>query len=81
MISVLDGVLANQKYLVGNKLTIADISFYAWDFVLFNPPHLLGESPLEAELQKYKNFLRWHEEVGQLESVKKVYGIRAARLK
>jgi len=77
--SVLDGVLANQKYLVGNKITIADISFYAWDYPLLNPPCLLGDSPFEAKLQKYKNFLRWHEEVEQLEGVKKAYGVRAQR--
>jgi len=78
VISVLDSVLANQEYLVGNKITIADISFYVWDYPLLNPTYLLRDSPFEAELQKYKNFLRWHEEVEQLESVKKAYGIRAA---
>jgi len=76
VLSVLDGVLANQKYLVGNKLSIADISFYPWDYVLFNPPNLLGDSPFQEEAQKFKNFLRWHEEVGQLTSVKKVYEVR-----
>jgi len=80
VISVLDGVLVNQKYLVGNKITIADISFYAWDYPLLNPPHLLGDSPFEAELQQYKNFLRWHKEVEQLESVKKAYSVRATML-
>jgi len=76
VVSVLDSVLAKQKYLVGNKLTIADLSFYSWNFGFFNPPHILKDSPFEAELQQYKNFLKWHEEIGEVESVKKVYGIR-----
>ena len=28
---VLDGVLSNQKYLVGDKVTIADLSFIPWN--------------------------------------------------
>jgi len=74
VVSVLDGVLAKQKYLVGDKMSIADISFYVWDYYLFfNPPDLLADSPYKEELMKYKNFLRWHEEVGQMETVKKLY--------
>jgi len=78
IISVLDGVLAKQKYLVGNKLTVADLCFYSWNYGIFNAPHILKDSPSEAELQKYKNFLRWNEEVEQFESVKKAYAIREA---
>ena len=29
--SVLEGVLSKQKYLVGNKVTIADLSFIPWN--------------------------------------------------
>jgi len=28
---VLDGVLSKQKYLVGDKVTIADLSFIPWN--------------------------------------------------
>lgn len=31
IISVLDGILADRKYLVGGKLTHADLAFVAWD--------------------------------------------------
>ena len=30
--SVLDGVLAKQEYLVGEKCTIADIAFVNWNY-------------------------------------------------
>jgi len=29
--SVLDGVLSKQQYLVGDKVTIADLSFIPWN--------------------------------------------------
>ena len=32
---VLDGVLSKQKYLVGDKVTIADLSFISWNMVVF----------------------------------------------
>jgi len=75
--SVLDGVLSKQKYLVGDKLSVADISFYSWNFLLFNPPNLLADTPLQEEVRNFKHFMKWHEEIGNLDSVKKVYGIRA----
>ena len=31
MFGVLDAVLSNQKYLVGDKLTVADLSFIPWN--------------------------------------------------
>lgn len=31
VLGVLDGVLANKEYLVGGKLTIADLSFVPWN--------------------------------------------------
>ena len=31
---VLDGVLSKQKYLVGDKVTIADLSFIPWNVVV-----------------------------------------------
>jgi glutathione S-transferase len=42
----LDGVLANKKYLVGEKVTIADFSFVPWDFAL---PFLLNGFELSLE--------------------------------
>jgi glutathione S-transferase len=76
--SVLDGVLSKQKYLVGDyKLTVADISFYPWNYVLFDFPELLGNSPFKQEVEQLKHFMRWHEEIGRLPSVQKAYSLRA----
>ena len=33
---VLESVLSKQKYLVGNKLTIADLSFITWNNMVVN---------------------------------------------
>lgn len=33
---VLDSVLSKQKYLVGNKVTIADLSFIMWNSMVVN---------------------------------------------
>jgi len=33
---VLDGVLSKQKYLVGDKVTIADLSFIPWNAGVVN---------------------------------------------
>ena len=33
---VLDGVLSKQKYLVGDKVTIADLSFVPWNAAVVN---------------------------------------------
>lgn len=32
---MLDGVLSKQKYLVGDKVTIADLSFIPWNVAVF----------------------------------------------
>jgi len=56
VISVLDEVLANQDYLVGDKPSIADFTFVLWNMSL---DFLLGRSELsEDELKKkYKHAL------------------------
>jgi glutathione S-transferase len=77
VISVLDGVLAKQKYLVGDRLTAADIVFFPWNNLIFNPPNMLDGSPYKAEiLEKFPHFLRWHESVKEYPSVKRAYEIR-----
>jgi len=34
VLGVLDSVLSNQKYLVGDKVTIADLSFIPWNMAV-----------------------------------------------
>jgi len=67
--SVLDGVLASRPYLLGDKLTIADLTFIPWNVRL---PVRINGSPFEEELAGYKNTLKWHEGLLELPAVKKV---------
>jgi glutathione S-transferase len=54
VLGVLDGVLSKQEYLVGDKLTIADLSFVTWNNGV---PRLLGE---DFDFDKeYPNTARW----------------------
>ena len=71
VVGVLDGVLAKQKYLVGDKPTIADFAFIPWDQMI---PWLLGGS--SVSLDKYTNFKRWNDEMAARPAVKKVYEIK-----
>ncbi|KAI0472502.1 glutathione S-transferase [Xylaria cf. heliscus] len=58
VISVLDGILADRKYLVGEKLTHADLAFVTWD-------HFVDwcVAPNTWDINAYPNFKRWHEEM------------------
>jgi glutathione S-transferase len=65
---VLDGVLVDKEYLVGNKLTIADMSFVLWNTAL---PELLEDSDAAQEVKNLKNFVRWQAAVLAHPSVEK----------
>ncbi|KAI0537508.1 glutathione S-transferase [Xylaria digitata] len=58
IISVLDGILADRKYLVGEKITYADLAFVTWD-------HFVDwcVAPNSWDINAYPNFKRWHEEM------------------
>lgn len=43
---VLDGVLSKQKYLVGDKVTIADLSFVQWNSMIID--RLLPDIDIET---------------------------------
>ena len=66
--SVLDGVLAKEKYLVRDKVTIADLAFIPWS-KLFHMA-MKGE---EYDFSKYVQFNRWNDEISFRESVAKAY--------
>ena len=66
---MLDGVLASRPYLLGDKLTIADLTFIPWNTRL---PVWVKGSPFEEELAGYRNALKWHEGLLELPAVKKV---------
>lgn len=49
--------------------------FFPWNNLIFTFPQFLGEkgSSYRDEVDKLTDYLEWHERVGKLESVKKVY--------
>lgn len=70
---VLDGVLSKQKYLVGDKLTIADLSFIPWNNGVVS--WLIPDIDID---KNYPNLARWHKELNERETVKKVFELRAS---
>lgn len=70
--SVLDGVLSKQEWLVGGKMTIADISFITWNE--FAMRRILEEFDCEKE---YPAAAAWHKRLMDVPSVKKAWAERA----
>jgi glutathione S-transferase len=64
----LDSILANRKYLVGEKLTYAVLAFVTWD-------HFIDRclTPNTWDINTYPNFKRWHEEMMARPSVVAVF--------
>lgn len=74
--TVLDGVLSKQKYLVGDKLTAADVAFFPWDDLVFDASSIL-DAPYLTDIKKLTNVMRWHEDVKAHPSVKRTFEERA----
>lgn len=75
VISVLDGILADRKYLVGDKLTYADLAFVMWNFFAD-----WCVEPGSWDISAYPNFKRWHEEMMARDSVKETLKDREAAM-
>jgi len=73
VISVLDSVLGEKRYLVGDKLTVADLCFVPWNNSL---PRITDDSPYAEELKKFTNFARWHADLVDQPAVKRMLTIR-----
>ncbi|CDO72783.1 hypothetical protein BN946_scf184994.g36 [Trametes cinnabarina] len=68
--SVLESVLSKQEWLVGNKLTIADISFITWNRSAFLV--ILKDLP-GVDIQKdYPSVYKWHQKLVERPAVKKL---------
>ncbi|KAI0821290.1 glutathione S-transferase [Irpex lacteus] len=68
VLGVLESVLSKKEWLVGNKLTVADISFIPWNDVATGG--ILGE---EFDVSKeYPSVAAWHAKLGERASVKKI---------
>ncbi|KAM0750674.1 glutathione S-transferase [Meredithblackwellia eburnea MCA 4105] len=71
---VLNDVLSKQDYLVGGKLSIADLSFIPWN--IFAIAALLPEGTDVAA--QFPAFKAWHDKLVELPYVKATYEDRAA---
>ncbi|TQS32295.1 hypothetical protein Golomagni_07394 [Golovinomyces magnicellulatus] len=70
---VLDNVLKDKKYLVGNKLTYVDLSFVPWETTVHN---FLGEETKSIDAAtKYPHYWAWFQGLAARPSVKKAYGL------
>ena len=63
---MLDSTLAKQKYLVGDKATVADLIFIPWNQ---GTTRLLDGSNID--LGKYTHYQRWHQALLARPAVKK----------
>ncbi|KAI0793540.1 glutathione S-transferase C-terminal-like protein [Fomes fomentarius] len=75
VLSVLDGVLAKSPsgYLVGGKLTVADLSFVPWNRGALSLILNVGEGigPVDVE-KEYPAFHAWHQKLVELPTVKRL---------
>ncbi len=74
VISVLDSVLAKQEYIVGEKVTIADLAFIPWNVIAVDRL-IPGTS---VDLSKYTNFNKWHGKLIARPVVDKLFAERTA---
>lgn len=73
VLGVLEGALEGKQWLVGDKCTYADLSFFMWNYII----PLSMQLPMEeTPLLKYPNVQAWHERMGAREAVKKVLATR-----
>ncbi|TBU37203.1 glutathione S-transferase C-terminal-like protein [Dichomitus squalens] len=72
--SVLDSVLSKQEWLVGDKPTVADISFIPYNHGAF---HLIIKDYAGVDVQKdYPAFFAWHQKLISRDSVKRAFAIQ-----
>ncbi|GJF00122.1 glutathione S-transferase [Phanerochaete sordida] len=73
VLAVLESVLANQEWLVGGKVTVADLSFIPWNnFVI--PDAVEPDFDFEKE---FPATAAWHKKLFERPTVQKVYALRA----
>ncbi|KAI0090826.1 glutathione S-transferase [Irpex rosettiformis] len=68
VLGVLEAVLSKQEWLVGNKFSVADISFIPWNDIAIE--YILGESFDFAK--EYPSVAAWHAKLGERATVKKI---------
>ncbi|MFT6900191.1 MAG: GST-like protein [Colwellia sp.] len=68
-LDVLDRHLANNKYICGDQYTIADIAIWPWYGALVK--NKVYEAAEFLQTKSYVNLVRWTEEIGEREAVKR----------
>ncbi|KAH7144260.1 glutathione S-transferase [Dactylonectria estremocensis] len=72
---VLDNILKDKEYLVGDKCTYADLCFVPWNKVALFAPFFRDVLQNEYKVQeRYPNFLAWFERLISRPAVKRAYG-------
>ncbi|KAL6862771.1 hypothetical protein ACO1O0_003009 [Amphichorda felina] len=74
VVGVLNDILKGKEYLVGGKVTYADIAFIPWNRILNNDKLLNFVEKYELK-EKYPDFYAWNERLLSRPAVKKVLGI------
>ncbi|KAM0544813.1 hypothetical protein ACHAPJ_011643 [Fusarium lateritium] len=72
VLGVLDVILKDRHYLVGDKFTYADLSFIPWNRVALGSALFKGD--LDGIGAKFPNFLAWHQRINSRTSVQAAYG-------
>ncbi|KAL3470509.1 glutathione S-transferase [Aspergillus californicus] len=76
VLSVLNRHLKGRQYLVGDKCTVADLSFVTWDLMI---PWIFGEETEAIEIQKnYPDYYAWHQRLISRPHVAKVLADKVA---
>ena len=73
----MDQELAGKEYLVGSRLTLADLAFIPWDLVL--DVVLQGDPEAStADLRKelYPNWFRWHSALLKIPAVQRMIALQ-----
>ena len=67
ILGVLDDALEHKNWLVGNKCTYVDLSYFMWTIVI-----AMTYPPEENPISKFENLTAWHELMASQEAVKNV---------
>lgn len=71
-LGVLNGVLEGKDWLVGEKMTYADLAFVPWNDIL----HQCVPMTLEDRFKDFPNVKAWHERMTARDSWKKLGEVR-----
>lgn len=74
VLMVLDKALAGKQYLVGDKATVADLSFLPWDVMV---PWFFGDEYASLDIEKkYPNYSAWRARLLARPAVQKVFAAK-----